>query len=318
MSTNYLHLRKDFADLLRILEQETGIIAPLIEKDYWIMHVLHGLKSQGLHFELKGGTSLSKGYQIIHRFSEDIDIHIHPPAYLRVQENPHKIKPSHVQSRKDFYDWLAQQISIDGVISIERDTAFDDERYYRSGGIRLHYESKTGHIAGVKEGILLEVGFDDVAPNHLLNISSWAFDRAIQNADIKFADNRAVEIACYAPGYTFVEKLQTIATKFRQEQQSGQERPNLMRQYYDVYCLLEYPAVQAFIGTEAYHAHKSARFPQADLEIPIHENEAFLLRSSTQRDRFRQRYRETTPLYYRGQPDFDVLLDRIGQYLHKL
>jgi predicted nucleotidyltransferase component of viral defense system len=43
------------------------------------MHVLYGLKNQGLAFELKGGTSLSKGYKIIKRFSEDIDIYIHPP-----------------------------------------------------------------------------------------------------------------------------------------------------------------------------------------------------------------------------------------------
>lgn len=232
MPNNYLHNRKDFPDLLRILEQETGILAQLIEKDYWIMHVLHGLKSQGLHFELKGGTSLSKGYQIIHRFSEDIDIHIHPPQDLSVKQNPAKTKTRHIQSRKDFYDWLAQHISIDGIVSIERDTAFDDERYYRSGGIRLHYESKMDQVAGVKEGILLEVGFDNVAPNNLLNISSWAFDRAMHNASINIFDNRAVEIACYAPGYTFVEKLQTIATKYRQEQESGQERPNLMRQYY--------------------------------------------------------------------------------------
>lgn len=48
MSTNYLHERKDFSDLLRLLEQETGILAYLIEKDYWIMHVLYGLKKMGL------------------------------------------------------------------------------------------------------------------------------------------------------------------------------------------------------------------------------------------------------------------------------
>lgn len=76
---DYLHNHKDFADLLRILEEENQILAGLIEKDYWIMHVLYGLKKQGFNFELKGGTSLSKGYKIIHRFSEDIDIHIKPP-----------------------------------------------------------------------------------------------------------------------------------------------------------------------------------------------------------------------------------------------
>jgi hypothetical protein len=33
----------------------------------------------GLKFELKGGTLLSKGHGIIHRFAEDIDILIEPP-----------------------------------------------------------------------------------------------------------------------------------------------------------------------------------------------------------------------------------------------
>lgn len=60
MSDQYLHERKDFIDLLRILEQETGIQIQLIEKDYWIMHVLYGLKKQGFEFELKGGTSLKR------------------------------------------------------------------------------------------------------------------------------------------------------------------------------------------------------------------------------------------------------------------
>jgi predicted nucleotidyltransferase component of viral defense system len=69
MPSIYLHQHKDFPDLLRILEQETGIQAALVEKDYWIMHVLYGLKKQGFDFELKGGTSLSKGYSIIDRFS---------------------------------------------------------------------------------------------------------------------------------------------------------------------------------------------------------------------------------------------------------
>jgi len=103
MPANYLHQHKDFADLLRIIEDETGIQAGLIEKDYWIMHVLHGLKTQGFEFKLKGGTSLSKGYKIIDRFSEDIDIYIKPPADRQVNENPKNSKSKSVQSRKGFY-----------------------------------------------------------------------------------------------------------------------------------------------------------------------------------------------------------------------
>lgn len=232
MPLDYLHNHIEFKNLLDILEDETGIQAGLIEKDYWIMHVLYGLKKQGFDFELKGGTSLSKGYKIIDRFSEDIDIHIKPPKNLNVNENPKSTKSNSVQSRKDYYDWLAKHIAIDGIIEIQRDINFDDTTAYRSGGIRLIYESETGSISGVKDGILLEAGFDTVTPNNNLTISSWAYDRAITIPAINIIDNRAIDITCYHAGYTFVEKLQTIATKFRQEQEDGQVRSNLMRQYY--------------------------------------------------------------------------------------
>ena len=46
MPLSYLHDLKDFPDLLRIIEKNTGILAGLVEKDYWIMHVLYGLKKQ--------------------------------------------------------------------------------------------------------------------------------------------------------------------------------------------------------------------------------------------------------------------------------
>jgi Nucleotidyl transferase AbiEii toxin, Type IV TA system len=69
MPIDYLHNHPQFADLIRIVAQEKGIDPALVEKDYWIMHSLYGLQQLGLKFELKGGTSLSKGHQIINRFS---------------------------------------------------------------------------------------------------------------------------------------------------------------------------------------------------------------------------------------------------------
>ncbi len=317
MPNQYLHDRPDFVDLLRIIEQETGINIQLIEKDYWIMHVLYGLQKQGFAFELKGGTSLSKGYKIIHRFSEDIDIHIKTPAHLNVNENPKNDKPKAVQSRKDFYDWLAGEIKIDGIIDITRDTTFDDTDKYRSGGIRLFYQSQTEYLDGVKDGILLEAGFDTVTPNEKRLITSWAY-KAAANSKISIHDNRAVDVACYHPGYTFVEKLQTVATKYRQEQESGEKKANLMRQYYDLYCLLDEPDVLAFIVTNAYFDHKKARFPKKDFDIPVAENEAFLLSDTKQRAEFEARYHATAALYYNGQPKFSDLIDRIQSHLSGL
>jgi len=314
---DYLHNHKDFAALLRIVGNEINIEPGLVEKDYWIMHVLYGLKQQGYQFELKGGTSLSKGYGIIHRFSEDIDIHIKPPAEMKINENPKNNKPNNIEARKNFYEWLSQSIKIDGVISVERDTYFDDIPNYRSGGIRLHYEAMTDQIAGLKEGILLEAGFDRVTPNNSITISSWAYEKAVAS-NVEIIDNRAIDIACYHPGYTFVEKLQTVATKFRQEQETGEERQNLMRQYYDIYSLLGDMQVQEFIGTEEYLEHKMARFPKPDFDILIAENEAFLLTDKELRNRFRERYEKTAALYYNGQPDFEEMLAVIGKWVEKL
>ena len=53
MPLDYLHNHHDFADLLRIISENSGIDTGLVEKDYWIMHVLYGLKKQGFKFELK-------------------------------------------------------------------------------------------------------------------------------------------------------------------------------------------------------------------------------------------------------------------------
>ena len=82
---DYLHNHSEFSTLIRTLEHTMQIEYSLIEKDYWIMHSLYSLKNQGFNFELKGGTSLSKGFGIIHRFSEDIDIRINPPDKLNVK-----------------------------------------------------------------------------------------------------------------------------------------------------------------------------------------------------------------------------------------
>src|SRR5215472_8316239 len=75
----FLHERSDFKALVETVADSEKINDPaLVEKDYWIMHAVFGLKQLGLIFELKGGTSLSKGFGVIHRFSEDIDICIRP------------------------------------------------------------------------------------------------------------------------------------------------------------------------------------------------------------------------------------------------
>lgn len=221
-----MHNHPDFNGLIQIISQEMSIIPLLVEKDYWIMHCLYGLKKSGMSFQMKGGTSLSKGYKFINRFSEDIDILIEPPIELKVAIGHNQDKIIHRESRRNYNDWLTKHIIIEGIKEIQRDTSFDDNKY-RSGGIRLLYSTKCELLKDVKEGILLEVGFDNVKPNTPQTISSWAYDFARDKVQI--IDNRAKDILCYHPGYTLVEKLQTISTKFRNQQEKHNFSDNFMR-----------------------------------------------------------------------------------------
>lgn len=215
-SDPFLHELKDFDELIQVVSGEHEIAPQLIEKDYWIMHCLFGLTSQGFSFQLKGGTSLSKDYGIIDRFSEDIDIQIDPPSGMDVKCGKNHTKKSHIESRLKYFEWLAGEIKIPGIDTVEIDPAYDDPTgRCRNVGIQLKYPSMLDRFKGVKDGVLLEVGFDDVEPNDPVNISSWAYSKAASQKRILFADNLAYGIKCYRPGYTFVEKLQTISTKFR-------------------------------------------------------------------------------------------------------
>lgn len=309
---DFLHARRDFDQLLALVADERGLDPMLVEKDYWIMHCLWGLQAQGFQFELKGGTSLSKGFGVIHRFSEDIDIRIEPPAGMDVKTGRNQDKPAHIVSRRAYYDQLAARMLIPGVDSVERDTQFDDDKM-RSAGIRLMYTPRASALAGVKDGILLELGFDDTAPNRPVTISSWALDVA-RDRGVDVFDNRAVAVPCYAPTHTFVEKLQTISTKFRRLGEAQAFPGNFLRHYYDVYCLLALEEVQAFMREPAYQERKAQRFRSGDEQV-IARNPAFVLANSAQRERFALEYRKTQALYYQGQPDFDSLVTRIHQHI---
>ncbi|MEV4935873.1 nucleotidyl transferase AbiEii/AbiGii toxin family protein, partial [Sphingobium sp. LSP13-1-1.1] len=106
-----------------------------------------GLQQSGFRFELKGGTSLSKGHGLIHRFSEDIDILINPDLDdLPIGKNQNK--PAHIEARRTFYDGLSAKITIPGISDVGRDEAFDDQRM-RSAGIRLHYTPRNTLPEGV-------------------------------------------------------------------------------------------------------------------------------------------------------------------------
>ena len=65
----------DFQDLLRATSDDADLPRWIVEKDYYVMRALCALQDKiGEQFLFKGGTSLSKSWNLIERFSEDIDL----------------------------------------------------------------------------------------------------------------------------------------------------------------------------------------------------------------------------------------------------
>lgn len=70
-----LHLdREAFTELITATSNELHIPPGIVEKDYYVTLALRELSAHVKGMVFKGGTSLTKCYQILERFSEDIDI----------------------------------------------------------------------------------------------------------------------------------------------------------------------------------------------------------------------------------------------------
>lgn len=71
----YLHNSKDtFKEIIIQARTEYGYEPEITEKDYYVSMFLKEIAESDIDFVFKGGTSLSKCYQVINRFSEDIDL----------------------------------------------------------------------------------------------------------------------------------------------------------------------------------------------------------------------------------------------------
>jgi hypothetical protein len=305
----FFHDRPDAKELFETLASQKGLPPAVVEKDYWVMHCLWGLQRSGLHFEMKGGTSLSKGWRVIDRFSEDIDIRFEPPQQLNVKGD----NPAHIAARFEFYDALAALIKIPG-IAVSRNRVYDDAKA-QNGGVSLKYDSFFAPAPGLglKPEVLLEAGFARTAPNEPRDFSSWALDKALA-ARLEVADNRAPAVKCFNPEYTFVDKLQTVCRRFRQWRDRNdpqQDRPRqFSRHYYDLYMLLAVDRVKKFIGTPEYEAYKAEKIKGADAP-EFAARSPFTLQAGGAYTLFEKEFKALDSLLLAPGPSFKEVIERI-------
>ena len=74
--------------MIQVISEEKGIDEASVEKDWWVTMVLYALFHSSIsnYLLFKGGTSLSKGWGIINRFSEDIDLALSRDFFLNEKQ----------------------------------------------------------------------------------------------------------------------------------------------------------------------------------------------------------------------------------------
>ena len=94
-----------------LTSQKKHLPEPVVEKDWWVTQVLNILFDLPIAGQLvfKGGTSLSKAWQLIERFSEDIDLAVNP-AYFNVTDTPTKKQIKQLRKRSSLF--VAEELSM--------------------------------------------------------------------------------------------------------------------------------------------------------------------------------------------------------------
>lgn len=230
---SFVHEDGEFQQLLGIVARETGIAAALIEKDYWVTHTLWALHGTGLEIWFKGGTSLSKGFGLIQRFSEDLDLMIQhgSAAGLPAVTNWTSTNKGPVKTRAAFYDALAGALVVPGV-RVERDRSRIDKQARGADYLGYYPGALLDQLApAMSPFVRLEVGRARVVPHVERPLGSFVHTYlADQGMLADYDDNRPAAVRCVHPLVTLFEKLDAMARRYPRD---AMEADTFVRHYED-------------------------------------------------------------------------------------
>jgi predicted nucleotidyltransferase component of viral defense system len=240
---NFLELpeqrRKDIFNQVSTL---SGLPAYAVEKDWWVTLVLKAIFALPIseHIVFKGGTSLSKGWNLIERFSEDIDLAIDPKYFgfegdLSKQQ-VHKLREkscAFIQS--DFLTALdnkLKEIGITGysLVSPENPPSDTDPLV-----LELHYESVIENSSYIPTRVLIEIG-----ARSLMEPSEKRPIQSLVSENIKgqpYSD-APVLLPVVLPKRTFLEKAFLLHEEFQKPTEKIRSE-RLSRHLYDLEKLMD-------------------------------------------------------------------------------
>jgi predicted nucleotidyltransferase component of viral defense system len=227
-----------FSDILMSASQHLSIPYALVEKDYWISCVLYQLaQSQYVNETVfKGGTSLSKAYKLIDRFSEDVDIAlINQPS-----KTANEIKTI--------------------IRAIEKEITINVTEHYTEGvsskGSRFRktvFEYKPTQQQFSSNRIIVEINsFANPFPYQKQPIDSMVYHFLIQTNNKAIVDEyhlNPVELNVLNIEQTLLEKLISLL-RYSFNEHAVASLSNKIRHFYDIYFLMQTPTCIQFVATD--------------------------------------------------------------------
>ena len=313
---------KERADILNSVALITGLPNIAIEKDWWVTMALHALFSCecASHIVFKGGTSLSKAWNIIERFSEDIDIAIDRAFFgfegeLRKKQitNLRRASCSYTKNKlKDELDRKLQEAGINGYslfIPETKDSTQDPQN------IEVHYKSLFAAGNYIPNKILIEIGARSLMePNTDIRFRSILADNypKADFADIYFT------VPTVIPQRTFLEKAFLLHEEFQKP--LGSVRVNRMsRHIYDLEKLMDTDfAKDALSSPDLYYAiveHRRTLTAMKEVDYSTHVPEKInFVPPLAVMDLWRKDYETMqSNMIYGDSLSFDKLIGRIKE-----
>lgn len=224
-------------EIFTVTAQQRGLPDYAVEKDWWVVQTLDTIFQLDIakHLLFKGGTSLSKAWKIINRFSEDIDLALNR-EYLGF--NSGMVSKTQVKKLREksfefvtteFYGLLQKAFAEKGY----SDVSFDFENLGDGDqdpvSILIHYPAITEYSKYVLPRVKVEIGSRSLKdPFTNCEIVSFVGEEFSSQT---FADT-SITVPCVNPERTFLEKLFLLHEEFqRPEEKVRVER--LSRHLYD-------------------------------------------------------------------------------------
>ena len=232
---------------------KTGLVASSVEKDFWVtwmLEKLFALTEQGEHLTFKGGTSLSKVWKLIERFSEDIDLVIHRDALGFGGENAPEQASSGKQRklRLDALKAAAQQCVQSEILpalrvvfagelhagtdwSLQPDPADSD----RQTLLFTYPTVFPDHPSYLRQVVKIEMGArSDTDPSETAEV-----EPVISEVFPELLSASRVRVRAVRPERTFWEKAMLLHEEsFRTEERSRRKK-YMARHYYDLFRLIQ-------------------------------------------------------------------------------